>query len=90
MHRFDIRRAYKPSVMQILKDVLGVGGHVYGYGAYFAAEALYSHWWNTRIWNPKNAAKSVVIVSLNTSIVHSASFVCVGDNIEQILCAFLQ
>ena len=58
MHRFDIRRAYKPSVMQKLKDVLGFGGHVYGYGAYFAAEALYSHWWSTRVWNPKSAAKS--------------------------------
>ena len=47
--------------MQKVKDVLGFGGHVYGYGAYFAAHALYSHWWNTRVWQAKNAAKSVLI-----------------------------
>merc|ERR1719271_358909 len=54
---FDIRRAYKLTVSQKIKDVIGVGGHVYGYGAYFAAHALYSHWWNTRVWRPKSAAK---------------------------------
>ena len=59
LYRFDIRRAYRPTVMQKVKDVLGFGGHVYGYGAYFAAHALYSHWWNTRVWQAKSAAKSV-------------------------------
>merc|ERR1719201_2321920 len=54
---FDIRRAYRPTVSQKMKDVFGVGGHVYGYGAYFAAHALYSHWWNTRVWQQKSAAK---------------------------------
>ena len=63
LYRFDIRRAYKPTVLQKMKDVLGFGGHVYGYGAYFAAHALYSHWWSTRIWNkPKSATKSVFTV----------------------------
>ena len=57
--RFDISRAYKPTVMQKMKDVFGIGGHVYGYGAYFAPHALYSHWWNTRVWAP---AKSVFAV----------------------------
>ena len=80
MHRFDIRRAYRPSVFQKLKDVFGVGGHVYGYGAYFAAEALYSHWWNTRIWNSKKAAKSVAVVLLHIPIVHSVSSVCWGQH----------
>ena len=60
--RFDLSRAYKPTVMQKLKDVFGVGGHVYGYGAYFAVHALYSHWWNTRVWAPQSAAKSVYTV----------------------------
>ena len=50
LYRFDLRRAYKPSVMQKLKDVFGIGGHVYGYGSYFAAEAVYSHWWN-KYWH---------------------------------------
>ena len=36
--------------MQKLKDVFGIGGHVYGYGSYFAAEAVYSHWWN-KYWH---------------------------------------
>jgi len=54
---FDIRRAYRPTVWQKMKDVLRVGGHVYGYGAYFAAHALYSHWWNTRVWAPQSAAE---------------------------------
>ena len=58
-HRFDVRRAYKTGIMQKLKDVFGVGGHVYGYGAYFAAEAFYSHWWSTRIWHRGKKAKSV-------------------------------
>ena len=30
---------------QAVKDTLGVGGHVYGHGAYFAEAALYSHFW---------------------------------------------
>ena len=42
---FDVRRAYKLGIAQALKDKLGVGGHVYGHGAYFAEAALYSHWW---------------------------------------------
>ena len=84
MHRFDIRRAYTPSVFQKLKDVFGVGGHVYGYGTYFAAEALYSHWWNTRIWNPKSGSKSVVIMSLHTPIVHSVSSGQHGTNSPRI------
>ena len=62
LYRFDISRAYRPTVMQKLKDLVGIGGHVYGYGAYFAAHALYSHWWNTRVWQPKSAAKSVFTV----------------------------
>ena len=62
LYRFDIRRAYRPTVMQKMKDVIGVGGHVYGYGAYFGAHALYSHWWNTRVWRPKKEAKSVFAV----------------------------
>ena len=59
LYRFDVRRAYRPTVMQKVKDIFGIGGHVYGYGAYFAAHALYSHWWNTRVWQAKSAAKSV-------------------------------
>ena len=27
---------------------MGWGGHVYGYGSYFAEFALYSHWWFAR------------------------------------------
>ena len=71
--------------MQKLKDIFGVGGHVYGYGAYFAAYALYSHWWNTRVWQPKSAAKSVFTVYLYPHIVvHSVFSVCVGDGVEPI------
>ena len=33
---------------QALKDVLHVGGHVYGRGLYFAEYAIYSHWWFAR------------------------------------------
>ena len=55
--RFDVRRAYKPSVMQAVKTLFHVGGHVYGYGAYFAANALYSHWWSTRVWDPVGASQ---------------------------------
>ena len=62
LYRFDIRYAYRPTLSQKMKDVIGIGGHVYGYGAYFAAYALYSHWWNTRVWQPKSAAKSVFTV----------------------------
>merc|ERR1719201_553290 len=55
---FDIRRAYRITALQKMKDIFGVGGHVYGYGTYFAAHALYSHWWSTRVWNrPKHKAK---------------------------------
>ena len=70
-----------------MKDLIGVGGHVYGYGAYFAAHALYSHWWNTRVWQPKSAAKSVFTVYLYPQIaVHSVLYACVGDDIEPIPC----
>ena len=48
---FDLSYAYKTSIGHVLKDMIGLGGHVYGYGVYFAAEALYTHWWNTRVWN---------------------------------------
>ena len=33
---------------QALKDVLHVGGHVYGHGLYFAEFANYAHWWFAR------------------------------------------
>ena len=42
---FDVRRAHRHGMAQAVKDKLGVGGHVYGHGAYFAEAALYSHWW---------------------------------------------
>ena len=35
-------------MIQTAKDAIGVGGHVYGRGAYFAEAALYSHWWFAR------------------------------------------
>ena len=57
--RFDISRAYKPGIMQAVRDKVHAGGHVYGYGTYFAAHALYSHWWNTRVWNRSTAARLV-------------------------------
>ena len=50
LRRFDHRFAYKTTFAGAFKDMIGVG-HVYGYGNYFAAEALYPHWWNTRVWN---------------------------------------
>ena len=57
--RFDVCRAYKPGIMQAVRDKVHAGGHVYGYGTYFAAHALYSHWWNTRVWNRSTAARLV-------------------------------
>ena len=57
--RFDVCRAYKPGIMQAVRDKVRLGGHVYGYGTYFAPYALYSHWWNTRIWNCNTADKLV-------------------------------
>ena len=45
---FDVRRAHKHGMNQALKDVLHVGGHVYGHGLYFAEFANYSHWWFAR------------------------------------------
>ena len=42
---FDVRRAHRHGIAQTVKDTLGVGGHVYGHGAYFAEAALYAHWW---------------------------------------------
>ena len=42
---FDVRRAHRHGMAQAVKDKLGVGGHVYGHGAYFAEAALYAHWW---------------------------------------------
>ena len=49
--------------MQTVKSLFGVGGHVYGYGAYFAAHALYSHWWSTRVWDPASAAQEQHVTS---------------------------
>ena len=48
---FDLRRAHMTGRWQAFKDIVGVGGHVYGYGAYFATHAIYSHWWSTRHWH---------------------------------------
>ena len=48
---FDLRRAHTTGRWQAFKDIVGVGGHVYGYGAYFATHAIYSHWWSTRHWH---------------------------------------
>ena len=59
-YRFDVRRAYKLTLLQKLKEFFGGGGHVYGYGPYFASHALYSHWWGTR--GLIGAAKSVFTV----------------------------
>ena len=84
--RFDIRRAYRPTFLQKMKDIFGVGGHVYGYGAYFAAHALYSHWWNTRVWAPQSAAKSVYTVVVLKIVVHSVFSAGVEDDIELISC----
>ena len=70
VYRFDVRRAYKLDVMQKLRDTFGIGGHVYGFGAYFAAEALYSHWWSTRVWD------RTVRWMLPTQVVYVASSAC--------------
>ena len=48
---FDLRRANTTGRWQAVKDIVGAGGHVYGYGAYFATHAIYSHWWSTRYWH---------------------------------------
>ena len=37
-----------------MRDKLGVGGHVYGRGAYFAEAALYSHWWSKFFFGRKH------------------------------------
>ena len=43
---FDVKFARQnlldPSIGQRMKDAIGVGGHVYGHGNYFAEHALYS------------------------------------------------
>ena len=51
---FDVRRAHRHGIAQSIKDKLGVGGHVYGYGAYFAEAALYSHWWSNFFFGRKH------------------------------------
>ena len=48
---FDLRRAHPHGFRQAVKDIFRAGGHVYGYGAYFATHAIYSHWWSTRHWH---------------------------------------
>ena len=55
-NRFDPQRAIKPGFRQKVKDLFRVGGHVYGYGSYFAKYALYSHWWYTRVWADKRTS----------------------------------
>ena len=45
---FDVRLAHKHGVRQLMLDSVGVGGHVYGRGAYFAEYAIYPHWWFCR------------------------------------------
>ena len=47
---FDVAFAEKNTRIQKIKDMFGVGGHVYGYGNYFALCALYSYFWATRYW----------------------------------------
>ena len=56
---FDMTRAYNPGFWQTAKDLIGAGGHVYGYGAYFASHAVYSHWWATRHWFKDSFATQV-------------------------------
>ena len=60
---FDVRRAHKHGIAQAVKDKLGVGGHVYGHGAYFAEAALYSHWWFGRK-HPHVKADGTVVYTL--------------------------
>jgi hypothetical protein len=52
---FDIRRAHKHGLSQAVLDKMGVGGHVYGRGAYFARHPIYSHWWSSTYWQKKDA-----------------------------------
>ena len=54
--RFDPTLSRKAGLGQKFKDWLGCGGHVYGYGCYFAQFAIYSHWWYTRVWTKKKLA----------------------------------
>ena len=61
---FDIRRAYKlNTVGNAALETIGAGGHVYGFGAYFARYAIYSHWWSTRVWFPKEKKPHKLILA---------------------------
>ena len=47
---FDLQYSHVHKLKQALLDMCGWGGHIYGYGAYFAAHAIYSHWWMNNFW----------------------------------------